>query len=47
MLAYDYKSYDPTTTAGNIAEKQADCFLEIIRKAAGLLFKKRNSNGRS
>ena len=35
LLADDYKSYDPTATAGNIAEKLADCFVEIIRRAAG------------
>ena len=37
LLADDYKSYDPTVTAGNIAEKLADCFIEIIRRAAGLV----------
>ncbi len=39
LLADDYKSYDPTATAGNIAEKLADCFVEIIRRAAGLVQK--------
>ncbi|MEI3152266.1 MAG: ABC-three component system protein [Eubacteriales bacterium] len=39
MLADDYKSYDPTATVGNIAEKLADCFVEIIRRAAGLVQK--------
>lgn len=37
LLADDYKSYDPTATASNIAEKLADCFIEIIRRAAGLV----------
>lgn len=37
LLAEDYKSYDPTTTAGNVAEKLADCFVDIIRRAAGLV----------
>lgn len=39
LLADDYKSYDPTATAGNIAEKLADCFVEIIRRAARLVQK--------
>jgi hypothetical protein len=37
LLADDYKSYDPTANAGNIAEKLADCFMQIIRRAAGLV----------
>ncbi|SEA28298.1 hypothetical protein SAMN02745687_02384 [Lachnospiraceae bacterium NK3A20] len=37
LLAEDYKSYDPTTTADNMAEKLADCFTDIIRRAAGLV----------
>lgn len=37
LLADDYKSYDPTTTAGNVAEKLADCFVDIIRRTAGLV----------
>ena len=32
LLADDYKSYDPTTTASNVAEKLADCFVDIIRR---------------
>lgn len=37
LLADDYKSYDPTATAENIAKKLADCFVEIIRRKAGLV----------
>lgn len=37
LLADDYKSFDPTATASNITEKLADCFIEIIRRAAGLV----------
>lgn len=37
LLADDYKSYDPTTTAANVAQKLADCFIDIIRRAAGLV----------
>lgn len=35
LLAEDYKGYDSTATALNIAGKLADCFIEIIRTAAG------------
>ena len=37
MLAKDYKPYDSTATEENIAEKLADCFIEIIRSAAGII----------
>lgn len=37
LLVDDYKSYDATATANNIAEKLADCFVGIIRNAAGLV----------
>ena len=37
LLADDYKSYDPTANAENIAEKLAECFVDIIRQAAGLV----------
>lgn len=37
LLADDYKPYDPVATDGNIAQKLADCFVEIIRRAAGLV----------
>ena len=37
LLADDYKSYDPTVTEKNIAQKLADCFAEIIRNKAGLV----------
>lgn len=36
MLAEDYKTYDSAATEENIAEKLADCFVDIIRKAAGI-----------
>ena len=35
LLAEDYKGYDSTATATNIAGKLADYFIEIIRTAAG------------
>lgn len=34
-MAEDYKGYDSTATAANIAGKLADCFIEIIRTTAG------------
>lgn len=37
LLADDYKSYDPAATADNVAEKLADCFVDIIRRSAGLV----------
>lgn len=37
LLADDYKPYDLTATDGNIAQKLADCFVEIIGRAAGLV----------
>ena len=37
LLADDYKDYDPSATADNIAEKLAYCFVEIIRVLAGLV----------
>ena len=37
MLADDYSVYDPTASASNVAEKLADCFVEIIRTSAGLV----------
>lgn len=37
LLADDYKPYDPTATADNIAGKLADCFIDIIRRAAGIV----------
>lgn len=37
LLADDYCSYDPTVTASDVAEKLAECFVEIIRTAAGLV----------
>jgi len=37
LLADDYKSYDPSVSAGNVAEKLAFCFVEIIRELAGLV----------
>ena len=39
LLAEDYKTYDPTATSSNIAKKLADCFVDIIRTAAGLVEK--------
>lgn len=37
LLAGDYKSYDPSTNATNVSKKLADCFVNIIRTAAGLV----------
>ena len=37
LLAEDYKPYDATATADNISEKLADCFVDIIRRAAGIV----------
>lgn len=37
LLAEDYKAYDPTAKTDNIAEKLADCFIDIIRRAAGIV----------
>lgn len=37
LLVDDYKVYDPTSTADNIAEKLADCFVDIIRRSAGIV----------
>lgn len=35
LLADDYRSYDATAAVANIAQKLADCFVEIIRRASG------------
>lgn len=37
LLAFDYSSYDPSVTEENVAEKLADCFVEILRTTAGLV----------
>lgn len=37
LLADDYFTYDPTVTASDVAEKLAECFIDIIRTAAGLV----------
>ena len=37
LLAEDYSVYDPMATSSNIASKLADCFVDIIRTAAGLV----------
>lgn len=37
LLAEDYKGYDNTATLDNIAGKLADCFIDIIRRAAGII----------
>lgn len=37
LLADDYKAYDPTTTEDDVAQKLAECFVEIIRRTAGLV----------
>lgn len=37
LLAEDYKGYDSSTTEDNIAEKLAECFVEIVRRAAGIV----------
>lgn len=37
LLADDYSAYDATATDANIAEKLAECFVNIIRTAAGLV----------
>lgn len=36
-LADDYRSYDPSANADNIAELLANCFVEILREAAGIV----------
>ncbi|WP_230975030.1 hypothetical protein [Aminipila luticellarii] len=37
LLAEDYKCYDASADKSNIAKKLADCFVEIIRTAVGLV----------
>ena len=37
LLAKDYQGYDDTATADNVAQKLADCFVDIIRRAAGIV----------
>ena len=37
LLAEDYKGYDTTATADNIAGKLADCFIDILRRTAGIV----------
>ena len=37
LLAEDFKPYDATASADNISEKLAYCFVDIIRKAAGIV----------
>lgn len=37
LLADDYKAYDPTTTEDDVAQKLAECLVEIIRRTAGLV----------
>lgn len=37
LLADDYRSYNPSANAENIAGLLADCFVEIIREAAGII----------
>lgn len=37
LLAADYEGYDTTVTPENVAQKLADCFVDIIRRAAGVV----------
>lgn len=37
LLAEDYKGYDSTATSDNIAGKLADCFIDILRRTAGIV----------
>ena len=37
LLGKDYQGYDDTATADNVAQKLADCFVDIIRRAAGIV----------
>ena len=37
LLARDYAGYDNTVTVDNVAQKLADCFIDIIRRAAGIV----------
>lgn len=37
LLAQDFQGYDDTATAANVAQKLADCFVDIIRRAAGIV----------
>lgn len=37
LLAQDYRNYDNTATADNVAQKLADCFVDILRRAAGVV----------
>lgn len=37
LLVTDYMAYDPTANSDNISQKLADCFVEILRNAAGLV----------
>lgn len=37
MLAEDLKGYDPDINADNVAEKVADCLVEIVHVSAGLI----------
>lgn len=37
LFADDYKAYDPTTTEDDVAQKLTECFVEIIRRTAGLV----------
>ena len=37
LLAEDLKGYDPDINADNVAEKVADCLVEIVHVSAGLI----------
>ncbi|WP_314793680.1 hypothetical protein [Eggerthia catenaformis] len=37
LLSDDFRSYDSSATASNIASKLADVFIDIIRRTAGLV----------
>ena len=37
LLAKDFEGYDNTVTVANVAQKLADCFIDIIRRAAGIV----------
>ena len=37
LLADDYKPYDSSATEDNVAQKLADCFVDILRKTAGMM----------
>lgn len=37
LLADDYQPYDSSATKDNIAQKLADCFVDILKRAAGIV----------